>query len=215
MIFTARESRQDQGQSLAEILVGLGVAAIIITSAVGALVLTLRSNLKSVTMRTAVSLEQELMDEVRSTAEGKWQNLYGVGTKGSSTAYYIAKTGTPPTLTVTSSTEQVVSDNITYTRFFSIENVNRDGSGNIVSSGGTEDPSTQKITVIVRWPIGPDTSEIQATEYLTRSRNEVTRFTDWSGVSGVAGPITLPENNYFSKSGIDATSTAGEIKMSP
>jgi Tfp pilus assembly protein PilV len=38
-----------------------------------------------------------------------------------------------------------------YTRIIKIESVNRDGSGNIVASGGTTDPKTKKVTSTVNW----------------------------------------------------------------
>lgn len=39
----------------------------------------------------------------------------------------------------------------TYTRSFVIANVSRDASDNIVSAGGTNDPSTKKITLNISW----------------------------------------------------------------
>ena len=38
-----------------------------------------------------------------------------------------------------------------YTRVIKVESVNRDGSGNIVATGGTNDPDTKKITSTVNW----------------------------------------------------------------
>lgn len=40
-----------------------------------------------------------------------------------------------------------------YTRVISIESVRRDGSGNIVESGGGIDPDTKKVTVTTSWAI--------------------------------------------------------------
>ncbi len=203
---------REKGQSLVELLVGVAIVTIIISSIVGALVLVLRSNLQSTTSRTAAALGGEIINGVRSVTEGKWSNLYSVSPKGPSTTYRVTSSGTPPTLTIVSGSEDIVVNNLTYTRFFSVENVNRDSVQSIVASG-TEDPSTQKITVTVRWQVSGDTAKLQTTEYLTRFRNEVTKFTDWSGQSGVAGPITTPDNNYFSISGLNATGTVGEVKL--
>lgn len=201
---------RERGQSLAELLVGVTIVTIIITSVVGAVILVIRSNLQSVTSRTAAALGEEMMNDVRSVAEGKWNNLYSVSPKGSSTAYRVTASGT--TLAIVSGSEDVSVNNVAYTRFLSVENVNRDSVQNIAASG-TEDPSTQKITVTVRWQAGGGSPQLQTTEYLTRFRNEVTKFTDWSGQTGVTGPITTPENNYFSMSGLNATGTAGEVKL--
>ena len=200
----------ERGQSLAELLVGVAIVTVIISSIVGAIVLVLRSNLQSTTARTAAALGEEMMNGVRSVAEGKWTNLYSVSPKGASTTYRVTASGTG--LVILSGSEDVAVNNITYTRFFSVENVNRDSVQKIAASG-TEDPSTQKITITVRWQISGDTAVLQTAEYLTRFRNEVTRFTDWSGSSTIPGPITTPDNNYFSISGLNATGTAGEIKL--
>ncbi|MDP2650658.1 MAG: hypothetical protein Q8P04_01010 [bacterium] len=203
---------REKGQSLAELLIGVAIVIIIISSIVGAVIVVVRSNLQSTATRTAAALGQELADGVRSVAEGKWSNLYSVSPKGASTTYRVTASGTPPVLTVVSGSEEVVVNNFTYTRFFSVENVNRDSAQNIAASG-TEDPSTQKITISVRWQLSGQTAELTTAEYFTRSRNEVTRFTDWSGASSTAGPITSPDSNYFSKSNLDATSTAGALKL--
>ena len=200
---------KERGQSLAELLIAVAIVTIIISSIVGAVIVVVRSNLQSTTTRTAAALGQELADSVRSVAEGKWSNLYGVAPKGASTTYRVTASGT--VLTIVSGSEEAAVNNITYTRFFSVENVNRDSAQNIVASG-TEDPSTQKITLTVSWQLSGQTAELKTAEYFTRSRNEVTRFTDWSGVSSAAGPIITPDNNYFSISGLSATST-GELKI--
>ena len=204
-----------------ELLVGVAVVTIIISSVVTAVVLGLRIHLQSVASRGAAALEQETMESVRSVAEGKWSNLYGVSSKGAAATYKIT---TSPVLTIVGGSEDVIVNSITYTRFFSVENVCRlnegisgvtDNEGSATTcdtSGGTEDPSTQKITVTIQWQISGGTTEIKVVEYLTRFRNEVTRFTDWSGQSGVIGPITSPDSNYFSVNNLN-TATVGEIKL--
>ena len=116
-------------------------------------------------------------------------------------------------LVIATGTEDIVKDNATYTRWFSVENVYRSATGTIVESGGTEDPSTQKITAHATWPFFGDTAEVQVAEYMTRwVRNETTRFTEWGGASGVGGPVTRPDANYSSSSNLDF-STPGEIKL--
>ena len=91
-------------------------------------------------------------------------------------------------------------------------NVNRDTNGNIVSSGGNEDPSTQKITVTVQWPgTGTNVGQIQLTDYLTRWQNQVFQQTDWLGGSGQTGPITTPNSQYDSATSI--SNPAGSIRI--
>lgn len=200
---------REKGQSLAELLVAVAIVTIIISSIIGAVIVVIRSNLQATTARTAAALGQELADGARSVAEGNWSNLYSVASKGASTTYRVTASGTA--LAIVSGSEEIAVNNFTYTRFFSVENVNRDSAQNIAASG-TEDPSTQKISVSVRWQLSGQTAELKTAEYLTRFRNEATRFTDWSGASSTAGPVTVPDNNYFSISGLSATST-GELKV--
>lgn len=100
-----------------------------------------------------------------------------------------------------------------YTRWFSVENVSRDANGDVVASGGTEDPSTQKITAWVQWDFRGDTAETTVVEYLTRwPRDRVTAFTDWSGSSGVEGPVTKPDANYSTSTNL-STSTPGQLTL--
>jgi hypothetical protein len=55
-----------------------------------------------------------------------------------------------------------------YTRVITISTVNRDASGNIVASGGSQDPNTMKVTATVSWNItSARTGSVQQSTYLT------------------------------------------------
>lgn len=56
-----------------------------------------------------------------------------------------------------------------FTRTITVGDVNRDGSGNIVASGGTLDPQTKKITITVTWNAidAVHQNTISQTQYLT------------------------------------------------
>jgi len=51
-----------------------------------------------------------------------------------------------------------------------VEPVERDGSDNIVESGGTVDPQTKKVTVTVSWEERGGTRELETETYLTNWR---------------------------------------------
>ena len=119
-------------------------------------------------------------------------------------------TSSPGSLVVQSGTEHITLDGFEFTRYFYIENVNRDAGGNIAVSG-TDDPSTQKATVVVSYNISGSDRTITETLYLTRWRNSVFRQTDWSGGSGQAGPITGANNKFDSSINVDYTTTPGVI----
>ena len=98
--------------------------------------------------------------------------------------------------------------NVTYTRYFYISDVYRDGSGNIVTSGGTYDPSTKQITVVYSWPNGPVNT---MTTYIVRGRNNVVSQNSWSGGPGVTTPETSTNNQFASSTNIDYTTSTGSI----
>ncbi|MEK7147044.1 MAG: hypothetical protein AAB772_02200, partial [Patescibacteria group bacterium] len=99
-----------------------------------------------------------------------------------------------------------------FNRFFSVENVNRSGD-DIVTSGGTDDPSTQKITSRVQWVAGDKTPEVKIATYLTRWRNFVFHQLDWVGGSGQDGPFTEPGNVFSTSTNTDYSGTPGSLKV--
>jgi len=104
--------------------------------------------------------------------------------------------------------ETVSSGGISFNRSFSFGGVQRDGSGNIVASGGTDDPSTKKVTYEVKWGL----RKISSSEYITRSQTKIFIQTDWSGGSGEEGPVSLPTTKFSTASNLITTST-GQIRL--
>jgi prepilin-type N-terminal cleavage/methylation domain-containing protein len=99
-----------------------------------------------------------------------------------------------------------------FTRYFNIENVSRDSNGDIVTSGGNNDPSTQKITVYIEWPTtSGDTGQVSVVDYVTRWANRVFNQSDWSGGSGQTGVITEPNNRFDNATSI--SNPAGSIRI--
>lgn len=103
-----------------------------------------------------------------------------------------------------------------FERYFYVENVCRTSDADYelagvhpCDPGETDDPSTQKVTVVVNWG---DTGEFIVDDYITRWRNRTFPQTDWSGGSGSEGPFTEPTNEYSTSTDI-ATSTPGSIKV--
>mgnify|MGYP001611742244 CR=1 FL=1 len=200
-----------RGQSLAEILIAVAVGAIIIGSAAIGVSVLLRSNVDSRASQTASFLAREFLDKTRSLSESDWHNIWDLSPKGVASSYKIVASGTTG-LAIASGTESSTIENITYTRYFTVENIRRDASDNIVESGGTwDDPSTQKITAVVQWPSGGQTREIAISEYFTRWRNKIFRQTDWSGGPGQTSTLAEPDNKFASSSNIDYTSSSGAI----
>ncbi len=216
--------RHLRGQSIIELVVGLTIAVVIIGAASGTVALVLKSNTQTKRLETATNLARELSDNLRSFAEADWHNLYDL-LHGSANHYYLNATSSP--LTAATGDEAVTIDGVAYTRYLTVENVNRDlcGAGSVTTdatttactggpntTGVADDPSTQNITVVVTWP---DTATgVRLVEYLTRNRNAILTQTDWSGGNPQEGPVAEANNKFASSTSIDATGTAGSIQLS-
>lgn len=74
-----------------------------------------------------------------------------------------------------------------YTRVITVADAQRDGSGNIVASGGTVDPNTKKVTSTVSWNVSPTrNNSVVLTAYLT---NWI--FGDWANQT-IESSVDLP-----------------------
>ncbi len=217
-----KESKES-GQLLIELLLAIAAAAVIIMLGSQLLMVSLRSGKSSSERDAAVGLAKETFEAVRAAAGEKWQNLYNL-TKGSA-AYYPQKPAGK--WAIVSGTENVTVGEIVFGRSFTVQNVCRDNSSrNItgitdsagaatacVASGGSNDPSTQRVTTAVSW--GEDS--ISWSEYVTRWRNLTCVQTDWSGGTGsgtTTCSVTTPVTTYGGATNIDF-GTAGSLKLAP
>jgi prepilin-type N-terminal cleavage/methylation domain-containing protein len=100
---------------------------------------------------------------------------------------------------------------VTYNRYFYLTNVYRDSSGNVVTSGGTYDPSTEQVTVVYGWQGGPTNT---MSTYVVRGKNNVFSQNDWSGGPGLNGPVTSTNSQFASSSNIDYQTSTGSIYVS-
>ncbi len=152
-----------EGQSLLEILIILGMLSIILPALLTGLVASRSGKAQQQQRVDGVALLQQAQTAVRSIRERGWSFISIDGT------YFpqiddvnhiwtlISCGGACPT--VNGLTTSVV-----------ISTVYRDSTGAIVSSGGTADPSTKKITITVSWTL-PYTSNIASDLYITRHNN--------------------------------------------
>jgi type IV pilus modification protein PilV len=197
------------GQSLIEILVATAVGTILLGGTLAILVPALRSNGQAQNAQTAAALGRELMDNVRTWSDANWNNIYSLN-KGATSTYYLMTSSSP--FTATSGTQSVMVGTTTYSRYFFVTNVNRNGSGQIVTSGGSDDPATQKVTVAYLWPDLTATRTL--TTYVTRSRTQAFWQTDWSGGSGQDGPATSTNSQFASSTNVDFSTTTGGLRIS-
>ena len=215
-----RNSSKITGQSLIEILVALGLGVILIGGVTALITVNLKSSSESKTMQSASLLTQEVIDAAKSKAEADWNVFYALG-KTSTNKYFIASS----TLAITAGTEPLVLGEYAFTRYFYVENVKRTECGvgapteatvsaectNFLAGTGyvAEDPSTQKITVVVEW----DGGNIEQEQYVSRTRNVALRQTDWSGGGGDDTVLVNPNNRYSTATNIETTATPGVLSV--
>jgi len=195
------------GQSLVEILVALAVGIIFVLGVMIAMQSSLKMGKDSEKIQTSASLARELMDNVKIFAESDWHNIYNLATT-SANHYYLNTTSSP--FTVSSGDETIVVGTTTYIRYFYVDDVYRDENWKIAESGINFDPSTKKVTVVVKW-IGSNERFIST--YLTRFENNIFIQTDWTGGGGQTGPITSVNNRFDTSTNIDFSTTTGSIRL--
>lgn len=202
-----------QGQALVEILIGLSAAGILIGSASIAVSMALRSGATGKNYQTASSLNQKLINDIKTVVESDWNDIYGKNNKGMGYSYHI-KLNISELEIKDGLASPLMVDGVGYTQSFFIDNVNRDSNNHISETGSNNDPSTQKITVRVQWLIAGQTAEISSVFYLTRWKNQISQQSDWSGGSDETAQLIKEFGNKFAtSSNIDFLSVPGAIKI--
>lgn len=211
--FSNKNNRKtsQSGQLLLEILLVIAAAAIVVSLSSQLTFISLKSAKTAGDRSTAVELNNETFEAIRSSATEKWQNVFDL-TKGSAN-YYPSSTTTPGKWTLVSGIDAVSINGIDYSRSFTIQNVCRDSAAGAraitgitdsngaattcAASGGNYDPSAQRIGVFVSWP---NAETVSASEYITRWRNKICLQTSWDSVGG--GPASCPATTYGSVTNI-------------
>jgi type II secretory pathway pseudopilin PulG len=202
-----------RGSLLLEILIVIGVVAIIIPVVAQVVVTSLNSNKWTTENKVAAGLADETIKAVENVSFEKWQNIYSK-IKGATNHYYPTKDG--GAWTVALGDESLMVNGLSYVRYFTIFDVCRDDITKEIitnqgippcTAGNSDDPSTQKITVTVNWTNGTLIKDY----YLTRWRNKVCHQTSWSGTG--SGAVNCPSTLYESATNIDTSGTPGSLKL--
>ncbi len=137
------------------------IEAVIASSVIAAVLIYLLSSIqnsvevsqRSLERTQAAYLLEETTEAIKSLRDDAWATINAL-TPG--TTYYLSWNGTD---WVTTTTVQTVGN---FTRSFTISPVLRDGSSDIVASGGTDDAGTKKIIATVTWlaPSGTKTESL-------------------------------------------------------
>lgn len=221
--YRAIELSSSSGQLLLEVLVSIGVVVAIIAIGSQIIYVSTRSNQLSGEKSIALGLADETFEAVRAVSIENWQSLFNL-TKDSN--YYTASSSGKWVLS--SGSESVTIDSKIYARSFIIQNICRDNSSRNITgitdssgvattcsgSGGSHDPSTQKITATITTP---STNIISAIDYITRWRNKVCVQTIWAtmDVNASTTCASIPATSKVSaSSSIVSTSSNESIQLS-
>jgi|GEM_PF-6892626 Tfp pilus assembly protein PilV len=198
-------SSSTRGQSLFEIVVAVGVAAIIIGSAATVMVLSMRSSEQNAESQKGYAVAQDILDTIRSYAESSWATLYNNSPSqlGLSQQFYLLEATSTATSTAlafnTGTTTVSLSENdvvTTYTVWFTIANIYRDDSNTATTTYSpppavTEDPTTLETTAFVNWEISGETKEISLSQQIARTRSDVMKFSQWGTYATTSGGVSV------------------------
>lgn len=154
-----------KGQSLVEILVVIGLLSILLPALITGIVSSRGGEAQQKQRIDATALLKEGADAVRNIKYNDW-NSFAQYANGNNS--YLQYNSTSHQWELFQSPVPTPLNG--FTRTIVITGVNRDSSGNIAVSGGTNDPSTKKVTITVSWST-PYNSFINSTFYLSRLDN--------------------------------------------
>lgn len=148
-------NRFNRGQTLVELLLAVGLAALLIPTLLSGFMSSRESRVQQQQRADATAHLLEIKSAVRSVREQGWTKI---STNG---VYHPVASGSAWALAAGTETINGL------TRSMDVSDVYRDAAGAIVSSGGTLDPSTKKITMNVTWSV-PYSTNTSSVLYLTR-----------------------------------------------
>ena len=230
-----KKKLNQKGQLLIEILLAILIGSLIIGSAASLIVVSQKSDLISGEKNIAVLLAQEGMEAIESIKGNSWHNIYlppdgmgdAISDKGDENIYCLKNDGVIwnlsgpfPGAGPFPDCEINVNGKI-YTRKIILYNTNREDNDNenITEIAAKEDPSTQKLKIVISHNNGLD---IILEEYITRWKNQIFIQSDWAGGPGQLGPISIKDRDFaaspITKYDMDDTNiniSEGNLKLKP
>ena len=130
------------GFGLVEIIVSIAIVTLVGTFASSAWTQYIKVNTKSNDLSRSAIITSEVSEALVMWRDTSWSSR--INPLILNTPYYISWNGSTYATSTTA-----VSFQGNYSAFFTLSQVRRDGSSNVVSSGGTVDTNTLKATVVV------------------------------------------------------------------
>lgn len=141
-----------------EVVVASSVIAVVLVLLLGAIQNTVEVSQRSLERTQVAYLLEEGAEAVKLIRSQSWSSISSLA---NNTTYYLAWNGSTWVLTTT---PQVID---TFTRTVVFSAVNRDGSSDIATSGGTLDVGTKKVIVTTTWVTPGGTKSEQLSFYIT------------------------------------------------
>ncbi|MBI2031303.1 MAG: hypothetical protein HYT08_01680 [Candidatus Levybacteria bacterium] len=147
----------EKGQFIIELLITIGLTSMILPAILTGFFAVRSGSINQDQKIQAISYLKEAAEAVRIVRDADWAQIATNGT------FHPVVSGSSWSLV--SGSETLSPYNLT--RQIVISDTYRDSNGAIVTSGGTQDPSTKKITITVSWN-NPLLSSVESIMYLTR-----------------------------------------------
>ncbi|MDP3093898.1 MAG: hypothetical protein Q8N16_04005 [bacterium] len=152
------------GISAVEILIVVFIISIALTALIGVVSFSLAGSVLSRKTVQAEALARGAIEITRNFRDGTSWNINGLGAVLAGTPYHFRKTTDIPKQWQLAQGEESI---LGFSREVVFGDAFRDASDNIVDSGGTKDPETKKVTVIVSWQEKSRSHQISLFTYLT------------------------------------------------
>lgn len=176
----------DRGFGLIEVIVAVALIAVLSVVAVTTVVGSFSTNRLSQDETEATLLAQQGLEAAHSIKRKGWTSPFLATDCSSGCGLTAGGSGW-----TWSGSNNVLGD---YTRVVTISSVQRDGSNTIVTSGGSDDPDTKRITSTVTWDFSPSRSNsITLETYVTNYLKSI--IGDWSNISQVGYYDTSGNSN--------------------
>lgn len=184
---------KNKGQALVELILVMGLAAIILPALLTGFVASRNGKPQQVQRNRGTALLKETEKGIRNVQNTNWSSFATNGT------YHTAINGTLWNLVSGALTN---TDGIT--QRIDVADVYRDSSG-AIATAGTVDPSTKKALITISWTM-PSASSITSTMYLTHTKNSTVVQTTQSDFN--AG---IPTRTVVAATG--ASVTDGQVQL--
>lgn len=156
--------KTNHGFVLVEALVAAAILSLVLASGIGAFLLSVRASLENGAEMQSAFLADEGLEAVRVLRDSGWGG--NIASHASGSVLYLAfETGAWH-----ATSTNLYVDN-TFERRVTFSDVYRDGNQDIVTSGGTLDDNTKKVTVSVSWLASGGTTTRSLSMYLTNLFN--------------------------------------------